>query len=1525
MVICSIALFLLILSSSLTLSFVISPIRSPRLSILGSSGTSVTISTTTATPGSIVSISGTGFYSDHYVNVSVLQGLNVYYFTAITGTDCSSGTLEGYTPPSGTFLCPANGVVPTGGGSLPSGDCPVISGTFDCLFIVPSLPKYAAPCPSAGNCGGDSAGVLYAYGDSNDFGDTKFSVLDGIGLVPNVGAPGTQVTVYGDGWVGCFLTKYGGLCDITTNYNWDGQYLLQNAILFKFNTNCLPDPSGDISQEGSGYCTFEVPNNSTGAHTMTVTSYFPLGIKDKSQSATFLISPPQILGSVLGSQFELSGYDFSSYDSSVEIQISQLSQLYSNVYSYFNQQSCSASAGAFSCSIDAGQTLSPGPYTVLVQGVYDLSPATTTVSVTGSYPLSFDPKAVFPGQTLKVTGYGFDYSDTEVSLTVGAGGVIASCPVSNGIFSCEINAPTYVQLGSKLTIAAVGNIALDSQSGTLNVYPIVSSNPISGTPGKAIELNGTGFDASDTFATVSMDGRVLGSCPVVQSGGLGSFSLCPLTVPDSLAPGDYNILATGNSANDNATALFFVGGATISPSSGEVASLPPFVTVTGTNIGYTQNTGAGLQFVSDGVAELNTVGNSEFCPISDGSFSCQYPSSFVLSGERIAITGWALFSGSGCPIAGYSSYGCVQMPITYSTQAFKLYDQPSVSVSCSPDPALLAQNSETSCTATVSDPSVLGTPLGTVSWDYSGPSGGSFATNMCTLAKVPPPLNQPYLITPSSCSVQFNLPDSTSGPLALTAFYSGASGFPNYDPANVTSVMLPLTLESTGIGNDATGSVLTIGETGYSASQLPVTVWGTYGENLSAFSQTVSAGSGKQYALTSFSGCGGANLNPPLTVTDSCSTVTANYITQYYLTDSSDISALSPAICNYNVGTCDVYEISPSPFSGWFDAGTRIDVTSYNLIAINGLTGNNPGLYDAATNFVGTGSAPSSGTCLLPADLTLSSTCTTSFVINSPSSVTWIWSRGYGVTISDSGVGSDAASSPVVRVNGIDYTQSEMPFSIISTSSDLSYSFYSTVAGTSAERYVWSGTSGSSTTQSGILDVSSSGASLDATYSTQFLVTLEYSLNGGGSPSAPTVTYFSGGVLETATASPSSSSSPTQVWVDLGTSINYTNPLVGSQSNERWEANIPITSGTSVIDSSVSSALTLDPVYYHQFLVTFAYSTNDLTKIDNFNNLVTYTQFGSPMHVSTDSSGALTKSSDWADAGTPVTFVSPISVSTTERYQISSGDSGTFVAIPSVSSSSVSVDPEYYHQFLATASFVTSDGSTPSSAVVLNGVQFGNSNFQVALNTAPQNVWLDSQTTWSVNNPIVALSSTERWDAMSGNSGSVSGSTTIDPFYYHQFFLTVNTSPSGLAPSPATPSSGWYNAGSSVSLNASPTSGYVFVYWQVDGVNQTELLQSLSVTMDQAHTVTAVYQTPSGAINTLILTVNGMHLPKGIQTSLDAKLAAAQASLQRGNDQTAINELDAFVNETYAQSGVHITSAQAELLDSFAQEIINTI
>ena len=83
--------------------------------------------------------------------------------------------------------------------------------------------------------------------------------------------------------------------------------------------------------------------------------------------------------------------------------------------------------------------------------------------------------------------------------------------------------------------------------------------------------------------------------------------------------------------------------------------------------------------------------------------------------------------------------------------------------------------------------------------------------------------------------------------------------------------------------------------------------------------------------------------------------------------------------------------------------------------------------------------------------------------------------------------------------------------------------------------------------------------------------------------------------------------------------------------------------------------------------------------------------------------------------------------------------------------------------------------------------------------------------------------------------------------------------------------------------------------------------------------------TPKETVRDLIIKVDGLGLPKGIEQSLLAKLNVAEKKIAVEQYTPARNTLKAFINEVTAQRGKTLTPAQANELIATAQRIINAI
>jgi hypothetical protein len=204
--------------------------------------------------------------------------------------------------------------------------------------------------------------------------------------------------------------------------------------------------------------------------------------------------------------------------------------------------------------------------------------------------------------------------------------------------------------------------------------------------------------------------------------------------------------------------------------------------------------------------------------------------------------------------------------------------------------------------------------------------------------------------------------------------------------------------------------------------------------------------------------------------------------------------------------------------------------------------------------------------------------------------------------------------------------------------------------------------------------------------------------------------------------------------------------------------------------------------------------------------------------------------------------LSPVTVGSTRYIWTGWSDGGAQNHTYTVPISNATITANWQAQFLVTFNYSVSGGGSGYSAPSVNYTSLGSQYSLTAGSTAT--VWVDSGSTYTYKNPLAGSSQSERWNASSGTSGTISSYTTINPTYHNQYYLTVSSSygsPTG---------QGWYNAGSPASFGVTtPASGgtgtqYVFTSWSGSGSGSySGTSSSSSVTMNNPITETANWQT----------------------------------------------------------------------------------
>jgi hypothetical protein len=153
-----------------------------------------------------------------------------------------------------------------------------------------------------------------------------------------------------------------------------------------------------------------------------------------------------------------------------------------------------------------------------------------------------------------------------------------------------------------------------------------------------------------------------------------------------------------------------------------------------------------------------------------------------------------------------------------------------------------------------------------------------------------------------------------------------------------------------------------------------------------------------------------------------------------------------------------------------------------------------------------------------------------------------------------------------------------------------------------------------------------------------------------------------------------------------------------------------------------------------------------------------------------------------------------------------------------------------------TVSYSIIGGGTPTAPVfhyILNGVSKS-----LTLTKKAKAVSVDGGSTWSVTpNPLGGSTTSQQWISTQPLTGTAT-TTTIQFVFQHEYYLTMQTS----GPGTVTPSSGWYNAASKVTITAIPNTSHKFKSWAGSGTGSyTGKKNPATVTINSAITETATF------------------------------------------------------------------------------------
>lgn len=634
---------------------------------------------------------------------------------------------------------------------------------------------------------------------------------------------------------------------------------------------------------------------------------------------------------------------------------------------------------------------------------------------------------------------------------------------------------------------------------------------------------------------------------------------------------------------------------------------------------------------------------------------------------------------------------------------------------------------------------------------------------------------------------------------------------------------------SSGLGVDATGNLVTFSVTGgsYSGATSPIGVAGGHiwvdadaTVNYAFVNPVTSSVTGKQYRLDSVSGpASGCTVS-------GANTLTGSYVIQWQVTfDQTGLDSSASGTVVTMSGNPKTY--TDLPLTDWFDSGTTYSYTDpvsstvadkqFRLDSVTGpasfitssgtVTGNYMPQYKVTfTQFGLDGTATDTIVTVAGEAKTLS---------DLPFTTDWL-DQGTSLTFAHSDPVTSSVSGKQFRLDGVNDTP---PLSVTAPTTitgtyvtqyrlivssdhdapdlfvgehwyDASTHIDALVTSPADEsdgtRYRCTGYTGTGSVGSG----SGSSVGFDITVPSTLIwnwieqYQVAFDQTGVGSDFTGTVIIIDGTNYDSNGAS---------FWWDDSSShtFAYASPLTVTTNVKQYV----LTSVDASSPYTVSGSATVTGAYHTEYYVTFS-----ATGLDSYADTNTVLTLGGVDYIWNN-----LPSNVWVDDGTAFTWESTVSGGAGKQF-VKTGQSGLSSPVTTSGTSTAT----YTTQFQVPASYSTSDGSTPLANVVLSGTQSGDSAFTVTLTTTVQYVWLDADTAWSVNNPIV-VSGTERWDAASGTSGTVSSSTTIAPEYYHQYKVTLSYSTSDGSPPSSDPTFTANQLGSSVDqvLTTAPT-GYWF-------------------------------------------------------------------------------------------------------------------
>jgi hypothetical protein len=371
---------------------------------------------------------------------------------------------------------------------------------------------------------------------------------------------------------------------------------------------------------------------------------------------------------------------------------------------------------------------------------------------------------------------------------------------------------------------------------------------------------------------------------------------------------------------------------------------------------------------------------------------------------------------------------------------------------------------------------------------------------------------------------------STSGLSTLQSDSLTVSGSGSVTGHYVVHTKYQVTFNQTGVGSDFTGTVVTVDTTDYGVGSLPVSFWWDSGSSHSfSFASPLNVNACKRYVWVSTTGLS-TSQGDTITVSSSGS-ITGNYKTQYYLTMATDPPSIT----------------TPTG-AGWYDAGSTATISTDAFIDI--VVGSSRYRFNGWTT-------PDMSEI---ADPTRSPT---TVLVDKCKTVTANYVTQYKVTFSQSGISSDFSGN-VLTVDSVGYARGSLPKEFWwDSGSSHSFAYDSPlVVGATSKQYVWTSTTGLSTSQSASITITGSGT-ITGNYKTQYYLTVH--IDPPGIATIPGQGWYDASAIATLTAPSVSGYNFTNWDVDGVSRGSGVNPIQVTMNAEHTATAHYVSSGEQIV------------------------------------------------------------------------------------------------------------------------------------------------------------------------------------------------------------------------------------------------------------------------------------------------------------------------------------------------------------------------